>query len=208
MDSAAGNMKDRRDPKTQGILPVQGKLLNSISKDLSEIVQSREIKNILLTLGCGVGSQINLRNLRYNKIIIATDADSDGSHITLLLNTLFLFHLRPLLEQGHIYRAVTPLYAITQGKNTKYFFSEQEWSKYTKEHGFKGEVERFKGLGSLSKDQTETVLLNAETRILQKITIPDVEAALEQFNILMGKKIAERKALLLEEQGEYYERDE
>src|SRR5574344_429479 len=143
-DSAAGNLKMRRNKQNQAVFPLRGKVLNTISKDLSDILENQEIKGIITCPGCGVGENFNIDNMRYSKVIIATDADPDGGHIELLLMTLFLYHLPQLVEAGMIYTAVSPLYKIVNRQGTKYYYTEGEARNKT------GTVSRYKGLNSLT----------------------------------------------------------
>ena len=195
-DSAAGTLKMVRNHETQGVLPLRGKVLNTFDKELSEIIENREIKNMLLAFGCGVGELTNPKNLRYDKIIIATDRDADGHHINLLLLSFFLKHLGPLIEQGKVYRAITPLYSFKKGKETILLYSDEELNAYAAESGLPKEIRRFKGLGAHNKDEIEEFLVNDKTRKLESLTTDDLEETLRLFNAMMGNNLELRKILI------------
>lgn len=196
-DSAAGSAEIGRDPQTQAILPLKGKILNTYSKELAEIVESEEIKNILTSLGCGIGENFNINNLRYDKIILLSDADPDGNHINVLLMTLFLVHLPGLIKAGKVYRAVSPLYKIKKGKNIIYLQNDDELEKYIKKNGQPSEITRFKGLGEQNPDELWDTTLNPETRTLIQLTTVNIERTLELFNIMMGNDSTIRRMYIM-----------
>ena len=195
-DSAAGTLKMVRNHETQAVLPLRGKVLNTFDKELADIIENQEIKNMLLTFGCGVGELTNIKNLRYNKIIIATDRDPDGHHISLLLLSFFLQHLRPLVTKGLVYRSVTPLYGITKGKERLFFYSDEELNAYTKKNGVPAHIDRFKGLGAHSKEEIEQFMVNEDTRRLEQLSTDDLNETLKIFNAMMGSNLELRKILI------------
>lgn len=202
-DSAAGTLKMVRNHETQGVLPLRGKVLNTYGKDLIEIVQNQEIKNMLMTLGCGVGASTNPKNLRYDKIIIATDRDPDGHHINLLLLAFFIQHMRPLAVGDYIYRAITPLYGITKGKERIFFYSDEELKEYTDKNGVPAHIDRFKGLGAHNEQEIEQFLVNPKTRKLEPLKVEALDETLRLFNAMMGSNLELRKVLI--RTGGHYE---
>lgn len=196
-DSAAGSAEIGRDPQTQAILPLKGKILNTFNRELAEIVESEEIKNILTSLGCGIGENFNINNLRYDKIVLLSDADPDGGHINVLLMTLFLVHLPQLIEAGKIYRAVSPLYKVRRGKNTEYLQDDEELERYTKKYGQPTEITRFKGLGEQNPEELWNTTMNPETRTLVQLTTDSMERTLGLFNIMMGSDSAARRRYIM-----------
>ena len=150
-------------------------------KNLSDILENQEIKGIITCLGCGVGENFNIDNMRYSKVIIATDADPDGGHIELLLMTLFLYHLPQLVEAGMIYTAVSPLYKIVNRQGTKYYYTEGDAKNKT------GTVSRFKGLGELPPEELQLTVLNPDYRRLVQLKPLDLEEAKTLYTTLMGR---------------------
>ena len=195
-DSAGGTLKMVRNHETQAVLPLKGKVLNTFEKELADILQNQEIKDLLLTLGAGAGDLTNTKNLRYNKVIIATDRDADGGHINILLLAFFLRHMRPLLEQGLVYRVITPLYAIPKGKEKVFLYSDQELEDYVKKHGIPSHMDRFKGLGAHSKEEIEQFLVNENTRRVEQLQIEDMDETFRLFNAMMGNNLELRKILI------------
>jgi DNA gyrase subunit B len=197
-DSAGGSAKQGRDRIFQAVLPLRGKILNVEKASLDKILKSQEIKNLIVALGTGFGKDFNLENLRYSKIIIATDADIDGSHIRTLILTLFYRYFKPLIEKGFIYIAQPPLYKIVQGKNTYYAYSDEEKEKiiqqFKKNTNFS--VQRYKGLGEMNPEELWETTLNPEKRVLKKITLEDAEEADRLFSILMGQEVEPRKLFI------------
>ncbi len=197
-DSAGGSAKQGRDRIFQAVLPLRGKILNVEKASLDKILKSQEIKNLIVALGTGFGKDFNLENLRYSKIIIATDADIDGSHIRTLILTLFYRYFKPLIEKGFIYIAQPPLYKIVQGKNTYYAYSDEEKEKiiqqFKKNTNFS--VQRYKGLGEMNPEELWETTLNPEKRVLKQITLEDAEEADRLFSILMGQEVEPRKLFI------------
>ena len=199
-DSAGGSAKQGRDRKNQAVLPLRGKVLNVENVPESRVAKNEELKSIIDAIGCGYGSQFRREGLRYGKIILLMDADSDGQHITTLLLTFFYRYLRDLIEQGRIYVAVPPLYKITFGKKTFWAVDDSHLRELRRTHGKgrTGEVTRFKGLGEMDPDVLFATTLDPGARTLQRIAIiPGDEVATEELiSACMGKDPARRRELL------------
>ena len=174
-------------------MPLRGKVLNTHDKELADIIKNREVKDIMTALGTGVADQFKLYNLRYSKIIILADADSDGAHINLLVLTIFLKHMPELIKEGKIYIALPPLYKVSARGKNYYYYSDNELA-----NGVKGEVTRFKGIGEMSADQLWETTMNPQTRTLIQLTTDNIDETLALFEILMGKSSAARKQFILE----------
>ena len=185
-----------RDHQTQGVLPLRGKVLNTFEKELADIIDNQEIKDILLTLGAGAGTVASTKNLRYDKVIIAADGDPDGGHISILLLAFFLKHIRPLVTEGKVYKVITPLYAIGSGKSRRFFYSEKEYAEYVRTHGQPKHSERFKGLGAHNKEEIERFLVNHETRRLEQLKVEDLDETMKLFGAMMGNNLELRKILI------------
>jgi DNA gyrase subunit B len=195
-DSAGGTAKDGRDSQFQAILPLRGKILNVEKSRLDRIYASTQITPIILALGTGIGSEFDITKLRYGKIILMADADVDGSHIKTLLLTFFFRHMRPLIENGHIYAATPPLYKVYKGKQERYAFSDAERDRYMEELGGNANAERYKGLGEMDKEQLWDTTMDPEKRILKKISIEDAYEADSLFSVLMGDKVEPRREFI------------
>ena len=196
-DSAGGTAKDGRDSQFQAILPLRGKILNVEKARLDRIYSSVQIVPIILALGTGIGEEFDISKLRYGKIIIMADADVDGAHIKTLLLTFFFRHMRPLIEQGHIYAAMPPLYRVFKGKQQFYAFSDEERDKYIEQLGGSGvSAERYKGLGEMDKDQLWETTMDPERRILKRVTVEDAFEADAMFTLLMGDKVEPRREFI------------
>ena len=195
-DSAGGTAKDGRDSQFQAILPLRGKILNVEKSHVDRIYSSDSITPLIQALGCGIGSEFDLTKLRYGKIIIMADADVDGAHIRTLLLTFFFRHMKPLIEEGHIFAAVPPLYKVSRGKAERYAYSDEEKDLYVEELGGNPRVERYKGLGEMDKDQLWETTMDPEKRILKRITIEDALRADALFSVLMGDKVEPRRAFI------------
>ena len=196
-DSAAGGAKEMK-TANQAILPLRGKIKNCTTLELADAIKSDIIKDILVTLGCGVGDHFNINNLRYNRIILMCDGDADGGHIELLLISLFLHHLPELVLQGKVYAAMPPLYKTTNGKEIKYWYAvnENEYRKYMRTHKNARAI-RYKGLGEQNPDELYETTMNPQNRHLVQLTTDDVEKTLELYNQLMGKQPALRRDFIL-----------
>ncbi len=195
-DSAGGTAKDCRDSQFQAILPLRGKILNVEKSRVSKIYSNPSTLPIIQALGCGIGSDFDASKLRYGKIVIMADADVDGSHIRILLLTFFFRHMRQLIEDGHVYSAMPPLYKITKGKTERYAYSEEEKVKITEELGGNCRSERYKGLGEMDKEQLWDTTMDPERRTLLRVTIEDAMKCDEIFSILMGDKVEPRREFI------------
>ena len=180
--------KNGRFREFQAILPLFGKLLNTEKSTEDKMIDSEKIKILIAALQAGVGDTFDINKVRYDKIIIMSDSDVDGFHISALLLTFFYNYMRPLIEEGRVYLACPPLYRITKGKNSFYVKDDQELREYKKKNGSNFDLIRFKGLGEMSHLQLKETVMNPETRTLKKITIEDAEAAVQIFNIWMGNQ--------------------
>lgn len=197
-DSAGGSAKQGRERRYQAIFPLRGKPLNVQRVRLSKMLKSEEIKALCIALGTGIGDQFDLKKLRYNKIILMTDSDVDGSHIRTLLLTLFNRYFPEIIIQGHLFVAKPPLYRIQKGKLIKYVYSDQEKDKVLKEIDQKQgiSVQRYKGLGEMNPEELWQTTMSPQERILKKITIEDAKETNEIFDILMGEEVEPRKKFI------------
>ena len=195
-DSAGGTAKDCRDHKFQAILPLRGKILNVEKARLERIYSSTQIIPIILALGTGIGSEFDITKLRYGKIVIMADADVDGAHIKTLLLTFFFRHMRPLIENGHIYAAQPPLYKVYKGKQQRYAFSDEERDVCIAELGQGAQAERYKGLGEMDAEQLWETTMDPERRTLKRVTIEDAYVADALFSVLMGDKVEPRREFI------------
>ncbi|HEM3924769.1 TPA: DNA topoisomerase IV subunit B [Streptococcus suis] len=196
-DSAGGSAKQGRDRKFQAILPLRGKVINTAKAKMADILKNEEINTMIYTIGAGVGSDFTLEDVNYDKIIIMTDADTDGAHIQTLLLTFFYRYMRPLVEAGRVYIALPPLYKMSKGKGKTekiaYAWSDGELEDLRKDFGKGFILQRYKGLGEMNADQLWETTMNPETRTLIRITIEDLARAERRVSVLMGDKVEPRR---------------
>ena len=197
-DSAGGSAKQGRDRKYQAILPLWGKMLNVEKARLDKVFENEKLSPVIIALGAGIGDDFDVSKLRYNKVIIMADADVDGSHIRMLLLTFFFRYMRPLVEKGHVYLAMPPLYKVYKGKEEFYAYDEHEVEKGCKERNWKRDdgsinIQRFKGLGEMNPEQLWETTMNPDTRSIMKVEVEDAITADEVFSVFMGDKVEPRK---------------
>lgn len=195
-DSAGGSAKMGRNREFQAILPLRGKILNVEKARLHKIMENREIIAMIMALGTGIGEEFNVSKLRYDRVIIMTDADVDGSHIMTLLLTFFYRYMAPLVEQGHVYIAMPPLYRLQKGKQVEYVYSDKEKDKIVAEWGEGIGIQRYKGLGEMNPKQLWETTMDPSVRKLKKIAIEDAVAADQMFTILMGEEVEPRREFI------------
>ena len=191
-DSAGGSAKQGRNRKTQAILPLRGKVLNTEKAKLEEIFKNEEINTLIHTIGAGYGPNFNIDDICYGKVIIMTDADDDGAHIQCLLLTFFYRYMKPLIEQGHLYIAMPPLYKISMGNKEHYVWTNEELKELTKgKSNYK--IQRYKGLGEMNANQLWETTMDPEKRSMVKVNITDVALAEKRVSVLMGDAVEPRK---------------
>ena len=198
-DSAGGSAKQGRDRRFQAILPLRGKIMNVEKQRLDKILGSDTIRSLVTAIGAGIGPEFDIEKIRYNRIIIMTDADVDGAHIRTLLLTFFYIYMRELVEKGHVYIAQPPLYKISKGKKEQYAYSDKESEIILEEFGGKDSsvnIQRYKGLGEMNATQLWDTTMDPETRILLRADIEDAILADEVFTILMGDKVEPRREFI------------
>jgi DNA gyrase subunit B len=198
-ESAGGSAKGGRDRKFQAILPLRGKIMNVEKQRLDKVLSYQEIRNMITAFGAGIGDEFDISKIRYDKIIIMTDADVDGAHIRTLLLTFFFRYMKDLIDEGHVYIAQPPLYRITKGKKINYVYSDKELENKLNTIGKDGiDIQRYKGLGEMNPEQLWETTMNPEDRTLVRVNIEDAVAADEIFTILMGDKVEPRKEFIQE----------
>jgi DNA gyrase subunit B len=203
-DSAGGSAKQGRDRKFQAILPLRGKILNTEKAYLDKVLSFKELKDLVVALGMGIGESVDYKKLRYHKIIIMTDADVDGEHIRTLLLTFFYRHLPDIIQKGHLYIAQPPLYKIQKGKQIFYAYSDEEKNKIITQLNKEKEakptafnIQRYKGLGEMNPEQLWETTMNPTNRVLKQVTIDDAQEADYVFSMLMGEEVAPRKKFII-----------
>jgi len=211
-DSAGGSAKQGRDRRTQAILPLRGKVLNAEQASVEKVGQNKELQDIVSALGCGIGEDFKAANLRYGKIFLLMDADSDGHHISTLLLTFFYRHMRDLIRNGSVFIAQPPLYKIEIGKDTYWALDDADRARILKEHGkgnAKPNIMRFKGLGEMTAEELKSTTLDPRRRLALRVTIP-ADAVLETeqtINDLLGKDVSARFKFIMERAGEVKDLD-
>ena len=199
-ESAGGSAKQARDRKFQAVLPLRGKILNVEKVNINHALSNEEIKNLITSLGCGVGEDFREDHLRYHKIIIMTDADVDGAHIRTLLLTFFFRYMRPLIDKGYLYITQPPLYRVSFEKQIKYAYSDEELKHIMEQikDPAKAEVQRYKGLGEMDPEQLWETTMDPLRRIIKRVTIKEAEESDRLFNLLMGNEVLPRKEFIME----------
>jgi len=205
-DSAGGSAKSGRNRKTQAILPLRGKILNVEKTRYDKALGNAEIRAMITAFGTGIGEEFDLSRLRYDKIIIMTDADVDGSHIRTLLLTFLYRFLRPIIEQGHVYIAQPPLYKLAKGKNVQYAYTEADRARIVAEMGDGIDTQRYKGLGEMDASQLKETTMDPEHRTLLQVSLDDAIEADEVFTILMGEEVDPRR-VFIEENSRLVDKD-
>lgn len=198
-DSAGGSAKQARDRTTQAVLPLKGKPMNSQKYRIDRVLNNPETKDMVSAFGCGIGDTLDTGKLRYNKLIILSDADVDGLHITTLILTLLYRFFKPLIEQGFVYVAQPPLFKVEVGKKRYYLISNEDKEEFKRKIQSQGKtltVSRFKGLGEMDPEQLWETTMSPETRVLKQVTIKDAEAADETFEMLMGPEVPPRRRFI------------
>ena len=195
-DSAGGSAKQGRNREFQAILPLRGKILNVEKARLHKMMENNEIIAMITALGTGIGEEFNLSKLRYDKVIIMTDADVDGSHIMTLLLTFFYRHMKELVERGHVYVAMPPLYRLQSGKRVEYVYSDQEKDKLVKEMGGEIAIQRYKGLGEMNPKQLWETTMDPAVRKLKQVMVEDALKADQMFTVLMGDEVEPRREFI------------
>ena len=196
-DSAGGSAKQGRDRRFQAVLPLRGKVINTEKAKLPDIFKNEEISTIIYTIGAGVGADFNIEDVNYDKVVIMTDADTDGAHIQVLLLTFFYRYMKPLIEAGKVFIALPPLYKVSKGTGKKevieYAWSDDELQGAIKKIGRGYMIQRYKGLGEMNADQLWETTMDPETRTLIRVRIDDVARAERRITTFMGDKVEPRR---------------
>ena len=192
-DSAGGSAKQGRDRRFQAILPLRGKPLNAEKKRLDQVLANEEFRSIITALGTGVGEDFDITKLKYNRVIILSDADQDGAHIRAILLTFFFRYMRQLVTEGHVYIGMPPLYRAAKGDRQIYCFNEKELAEATKQLGRGYTVQRYKGLGEMNPEQLWETTMNPEGRVMTQVTIEDLAEVEHRVTVLMGDKVEPRR---------------
>ena len=195
-DSAGGTAISGRDRRFQAILPLKGKILNVEKSRLDKLLSNNEIKTLITAIGTSIGEEFNLQGLRYGRIVILTDADVDGNHISTLLLTFFYRYMPELIKRGHVYVAQPPLYRVIKNKKTYYVRNEKMLQSLLKDLGGDVIIQRFKGLGEMNSEQLWESTMNIEDRIMKRVTLEDAAIADEIFSILMGDQVEPRREFI------------
>lgn len=195
-NSAGGTAKQGRDRNYQAILPLRGKILNVEKARADRVFNNEEINTMITAFGCGIHEECDPAKLRYDKVVIMTDADVDGNHIAILMLTFFYRYMKPLIETGHVYIALPPLYKVVKGKQTIYYYSEEEKEKGLEELGQINSIQRYKGLGEMSEEQLWETTMNPETRTLKRVVMKDDVACNDLFDKLMGDRPEDRRKFI------------
>ena len=197
-DSAGGSAKQGRDRQHQAILPLRGKPLNAEKKSIAEVLKNEEIRTIISALGTGIGNDFNLDNLNYHKVIILSDADQDGAHIRAILLTFFFRYMKPLIQEGHVYIGMPPLYKVYKKDVIEYAYDDSELQKAIDKVGRGYQLQRYKGLGEMNPEQLWDTTMDPQKRVLMQVTIEDAAEAEKLITTLMGDDIDGRKAYIAE----------
>ncbi|MBP5651159.1 MAG: DNA topoisomerase IV subunit B, partial [Clostridia bacterium] len=197
-DSAGGSAKQARDRSFQAILPLRGKPLNVEKKRLTQVLENEEIRTIISALGTGIGQDFNIDNLKYNKVVILADADQDGAHIRAILLTFFYRYMRELINDGHVFVGIAPLYKVFKKDKVVYVYDEKDYEKATKAVGDGYQVQRYKGLGEMNEEQLWETTMDPEKRVMVQVTLEDLPEAEHLITTLMGDNIEERKQYIYE----------
>jgi len=196
-DSAGGSAKQGRDRHYQAILPLKGKITNVEKTKIENIVGDTEVSALITAVGCGIGEDFDIKKLRYNKIVIMTDADVDGAHIQTLILTFFFRYMKPIIENGFLYIARPPLYLLSAGKKKTYAYTDVEKDTIVKANESANyTLQRYKGLGEMNPEQLWETTMEPVNRVFMKVSIDDIVAAEETFVILMGDEVAPRKKFI------------
>ena len=197
-DSAGGSAKQASDRSYQAILPLRGKPLNVEKKKLDQILQNEEIRTIISALGTGIGTDMDIEDLKYHKVIILSDADQDGAHIRAILLTFFFRYMKPLVQAGHVYIGMPPLYKVFKGNNVEYAYDDKELDKAKSKVGKGASIQRYKGLGEMNPSQLWETTMDPKARSLMQVTIEDAAEADRLITVLMGDEVGERKKYIFE----------